>query len=142
MKALLATLALTVAAPLAASAADLTLEVQGLDTTRLAGAHLMVAVFTDPATWLKQPAVGRRFAIAAAPDGRFTVDLKDLPEGPLAMSLFQDTNANGRLDANAMGMPTEPYGFSNNAAGNFGPPRFEQAVFTPVAGQPVRVTLN
>ena len=68
--------------------------------------------------------------------------LKDLPDGPLALSVFQDANANGRLDMNAIGIPTEPYGFSNNAAGNFGPPKFEQAVVTPVAGTPVKVRLN
>ncbi|MFX8281946.1 DUF2141 domain-containing protein, partial [Acinetobacter baumannii] len=56
--------------------------------------------------------------------------------------VFQDANGNGRLDMNAMGMPVEPFGFSNDAVGNFGPPRFEQAVLTPVAGQPIKVRLN
>ena len=102
----------------------------------------MVAVYTDPASWLKQPQVGRRFSLDAAADGQVTVVLKDLPEGPLALSVFQDANGNGRLDMNAMGMPVEPFGFSNDAVGNFGPPRFEQAVLTPVAGQPIKVRLN
>jgi len=141
MKTLLATL--TLALPLCASAAEITLEVEGLDKTRLDGSQLMVAVFTEAGSWLRQPASAQRFALgAAAGGGRITVVLRGLPEGALALSLFQDTNANGRLDANAMGMPIEPFGFSNNAAGNFGPPRFEQAVFTPEAGTPVRVTLN
>ncbi|MEE8614633.1 MAG: DUF2141 domain-containing protein, partial [Roseateles sp.] len=125
---LTATLALLL--PLCSAAADLTLQVQGLDPSRLQGATLMVAVYTDPASWLKQPQVGRRFSLDAAADGQVTVVLKDLPEGPLALSVFQDANGNGRLDMNAMGMPVEPFGFSNDAVGNFGPPRFEQAVLT------------
>lgn len=128
--------------PQLSPAADLTLDVQGLDPARLQGATLMVAVFTEPASWLKQPQVGRRFALAGAVGGRITVVLKDLPDGPLALSLFQDTNSNGQLDVNAMGLPVEPFGFSNDAAGVFGPPRFEQAVVTPVAGQPLRIRLN
>lgn len=141
MKQALAT-ALFALLPLCSQAADVTLEVEGLDTSRLAGATLMVAVFTEPSTWLRQPLSGHRFSLEAAAGGKLTVVLKDLPDGPLALSLFQDANANGRLDMNAMGMPIEPFGFSNNAVGNFGPPKFEQAVVTPVAGTPVKVRLN
>ena len=128
--------------PLCSRAADVTVEVEGLDTSRLAGGSLLVAVFTEPTHWLRQPQSGHRFSLETAADGRLTVVLKNLPEGPLAISLFQDANANGRLDMNAMGIPVEPFGFSNNAAGNFGPPKFEQAVLTPVAGTPVKVRLN
>lgn len=133
---------LTAALPLCCPAADLTLEVEGLDASRLQGASLMVAVFNEPAGWLRQPVVGRRFTLEATTGGAFTVVLKDLPDGPLALSVFQDTNANGRLDMNAMGMPVEPFGFSNDAVGSFGPPRFEQAVVRPVAGQPIKIRLN
>ena len=129
--------------PLCGQAAEVTLEVEGLDARRLEGAALLVAVFTQPAHWLRQPQIGHRFVLGAeSANGKFTVVLKDLPEGPLAISLFQDANANGRLDMNAMGIPTEPYGFSNNASGSFGPPKFEQALLTPTAGVPLKVRLN
>lgn len=141
MKAL-AISALLALLPLCSRAADVTLEVEGLDTTRLAGATLMVAVYTEPGSWLRQPQSGHRFSLEAAGNGKLGVVLKGLPEGPLAISLFQDANANGRLDMNAMGIPVEPFGFSNDAVGNFGPPKFEQAVVTPVAGTPVKVKLN
>lgn len=141
MKTLLTLAALT--ASLAASAADISLELDGLDTQRLAGAQLMVAVYADAGSWLGKPTAAQRFAVGAeAASGKMIVQLTGLPEGPLAISLFQDTNANGKLDKNGMGMPTEPYGFSNNAAGNFGPPTFEQAVVTPVTGQSLHITLN
>ncbi|MDR7334080.1 DUF2141 domain-containing protein [Roseateles asaccharophilus] len=142
MKQVLAT-ALLAATSLASQAADITLEIEGLDASRLQGANLLVAVFTDPATWLRQPQAAHRFPLNAdAASGKLSVVIKDLPAGPLALSLFQDVNANGRVDMNAMGMPTEPYGFSNNAAGSFGPPKFEQAVLTPAAGQVLKVRMN
>ena len=43
--------------------------------------------------------------------------------------MFVDENDNGKLDANAIGMPIEPYAFSNDASGSFGPPSFAQAKF-------------
>ncbi len=52
-----------------------------------------------------------------------------LEAGIYAISIFQDENENGKLDTNFMGIPTEPYGFSNNAKGMFGPPRFEDCKF-------------
>lgn len=129
--------------PLASLAADVTLDVDGLDTSRMQGATLMVAVFTDAGQWLRQPQTAQRIVLGPeAAGGRLSVVLKGLPDGPLAISLFQDANANGRLDMNALGIPVEPYGFSNNAAGRFGPPRFEQAVLTPVAGTALQVRLN
>ena len=36
---------------------------------------------------------------------------------------------NSILDTNWMGIPKEPYGFSNDAMGTFGPPSFQQASF-------------
>ncbi|MDG0852690.1 DUF2141 domain-containing protein [Roseateles puraquae] len=142
MKLLSAALTAALVWPSFAQAADLQLEVQGLDTSRLQGGSLMVAVFTEPSGWLRQPKIGQRFSLEGAVDGKLTVTLRNLPDGPVAVTVFQDANGNGRLDMNAMGMPVEPYGFSNDAAGQFGPPKFEQAVFTPVAGQAVRLRLN
>lgn len=137
----LALAALTVG--LSCQAADLTLEVTGLDTTRLQGASLMVAVYAAPESWLRKPAVGKAFTLGPdAASGAIKVQLKDLPEGPLALAVYQDANGNGQLDSNAMGMPIEPFGFSNDAAGNFGPPKFEQAVLKAAAGSTVRIRLN
>jgi uncharacterized protein (DUF2141 family) len=135
--------ALLAATSVCSQAADVTLEVEGLDASRLQGATLMVAVFTDPATWLRQPQAAHRFPLGVdAASGKLSVVIKDLPAGPLALSLFQDANANGRVDMNAMGIPVEPYGFSNNAVGNFGPPKFDQAVLTPGPGQVLKVRMN
>jgi uncharacterized protein (DUF2141 family) len=40
-----------------------------------------------------------------------------LPEGEYVFSLFQDTNNNGRLDTNFLGIPREPVGISNPRRG-------------------------
>lgn len=142
MKKALLTAALSALLPMSSHAADITLEIEGLDASRTAGSALMVGVYTASGQWLDNAITGRRLAVDAAVNGKLTVVLKDLPAGPLALSLYHDANANGKLDMNAMGIPTEPYGFSNNASGSFGPPKFEQAVLTPAAGAPLKVRLN
>ncbi|RLS53127.1 MAG: DUF2141 domain-containing protein [Planctomycetota bacterium] len=47
---------------------------------------------------------------------------------PRAIAVFQDLDGNGQLSKNAIGIPTEPYGFSNNVRGLWGPPQFKEAV--------------
>ncbi|WP_425391403.1 DUF2141 domain-containing protein [Ekhidna sp.] len=54
---------------------------------------------------------------------------KGLGQGTYAVSIYQDENDNGKLDANFMGIPSEPYAFSNNAKGMFGPPSFQDCQF-------------
>ena len=56
--------------------------------------------------------------------------LRDLPAGRYAVNAFHDENGNGDLDANVLGIPTEGYGFANDPAATFGPPKFEEAAVT------------
>jgi uncharacterized protein (DUF2141 family) len=51
----------------------------------------------------------------------------ELPAGEYAVALLHDLNQNGELDLNLLGIPTEPFGFSNNPKIMFGPPSFKEA---------------
>jgi len=46
-----------------------------------------------------------------------------------AVSVFHDENYNGKLDTNLLGIPREGVGASNDARGNFRPPKFGAAAF-------------
>lgn len=61
--------------------------------------------------------------------GRSELDFEALPFGTYAIAVYHDENDNGEMDKNFLGIPTEDYGFSNNARGTFGPPGFDQAKF-------------
>ncbi len=54
---------------------------------------------------------------------------------PLAIAVFQDLDGNKVITKNGFGIPTEPYGFSNDARGVLGPPKFQQAVMQIMEGQ-------
>ena len=53
----------------------------------------------------------------------------DLADGQYAVKVFHDENGNHSLDTNMLGVPSEGYGFSNNA-GSFGPASFKDASFS------------
>jgi uncharacterized protein (DUF2141 family) len=56
-------------------------------------------------------------------------DFADIPPGRYALAVIHDENMNGKLDTNALGIPTEGYGFSNDVTGLFGAPAFSAASF-------------
>ena len=72
------------------------------------------------------------------------VKLEDAPESQKlldsptrwAVSAHHDQNSNDQLDKNAFGIPTEPYGFSNNPKRGFGPPKFDEACFSIGSDEP------
>ena len=65
-----------------------------------------------------------------AKDLKADFTFNDIPAGEYAISLFHDVNDNEKLDKTSVGIPSEPYGFSNNAKGSLGPPSFKKAKFT------------
>lgn len=120
-----------------AQAADLTVEVAGVKNAK---GKVMVAVFNRAEDFLERPV--QAAAVDAQP-GKVRLVFASLPDGDYAVSVFQDENANCKLDQNPAGMPIEPYGFSNDAAGNDGPPSFQQALtHLPAAGGKVTVNLR
>jgi uncharacterized protein (DUF2141 family) len=67
----------------------------------------------------------------------------DLPPGTYAVSMYEDSNTNHKLDRTFLGVPTEPVGASNNPASRMGPPRFSDCVFRLGAGpQSIHISLG
>ena len=52
--------------------------------------------------------------------------IDDLEESNYAIAIFHDTNSNNKFDT-FFSIPTEKFGFSNNAKVFLGPPKFEDA---------------
>jgi uncharacterized protein (DUF2141 family) len=62
-------------------------------------------------------------------NNRCIISINDLKPGNYSFKYFHDENENNVLDTNWLGMPTEGFGFSNNAHGTFGPPPVEKTIF-------------
>lgn len=76
------------------------------------------------------------------PDGESHQFRFDLPAGQYAVMVIHDANDNGKMDANVIGIPTEPYGFSNNPQ-VMRKPTFDETRFElPAAGTAISIDLN
>ena len=122
---LLAAAVLPVVVAVPVLAAELAVEIREI---RSADGRLFVAVHgpetkaTFPAGTATVAAVRQR-----AHAGTLRFVLQDLPPGQYAVNAFHDENGNGELDTNLVGIPSEGYGFANDADASFGPPDFDAA---------------
>lgn len=120
-----------------AGAANLTINIAGIKSP---SGKIHLAAYKSSETFLKSPALVTQADIAA---NTVTATLHDLPAGDYAVSIYQDINSNNKLDTNFMGIPSEPYGFSNNVVSHFGPPSFAESKFAvPETGTTVSITLR
>ena len=68
-------------------------------------------------------------------------DFEDIPPGQYALAVIHDENMDGKLDTNWLGVPTEGYGFSNDAKASLGAPSFSAASF-PYDGRNLDLTIS
>jgi uncharacterized protein (DUF2141 family) len=59
----------------------------------------------------------------------------------IAIAAYHDANGNKELDKNSFGIPSERYGYSNNARGVTGPPTFEESVVT-IGKEPIDISIR
>jgi uncharacterized protein (DUF2141 family) len=71
-----------------------------------------------------------------------TVFFENLKPGIYAISVYQDIDANGKMNQNFLGIPKEPVGVSNNAEGFMGPPKYEDAKFNLNSNKTIEIILN
>jgi len=110
------------------------LEITGLKD---ASGDIYIAVYDSDDDWLGDETVmQQKVAIAEALNGELVLSELQLPPGEYAFSVFYDVNSNGELDTNFIGIPNEPIAISNNAKLRFGPPSYEDAVFS-LGSEPV-----
>jgi uncharacterized protein (DUF2141 family) len=70
------------------------------------------------------------FRLVIKPEGKTELTLPvELTPGEWAVALTQDLNNNDKLDKNFLGIPTEPFAFSNNVKPRLAAPKFEECKF-------------
>lgn len=98
--------------------------VTGLKNTQ---GQLMVALYNKASDFPdKEPYKGSITRISA---NKELIKFENIPLGDYAVAVLHDINKDGKLDKNFLGIPTEGYGFSNDAIEKFGPPSYLQARF-------------
>ena len=101
---------------------NLQVHIQGFDLDT--DTKVWVSVFSREG-FLKEPIQSKFVPVSG---NKLTLTF-DLPQGDYAVSTYQDTNRNGKLDRRFYGPPKEPYGFSNEVKPSFGPPKYDRCKF-------------
>jgi uncharacterized protein (DUF2141 family) len=126
---LLALVGLVAAAP--AAAATLVVRAEGIAAGE---GELRIAICNRGFDEAGCPVGGSRVPSGAVEE----VVFEGLEPGRYAVAAYHDVNGNGRLDTIPPGLPTEPYGFSNDV-GRLRPPDFDAALVEVGAGRTVVV---
>ena len=102
--------------------------------------QLYVAVYATESDFLNTDRVYTKQIVPVKQAGNLEMTFA-LPPGKYAVSCFHDVNGNGKLDTNLVGIPSEPYGFSNNARPRFRPPYWSEASFS-VSGGTIQLPVS
>lgn len=94
---------------------------------------IRVGVYDSEGGWNDNDAVTGVLIEVTGPE--MTVEISGLEPGTYGLKLYHDVDGDGALNTNMMGIPTEPYAFSNNARGRFGPASWDDAHFQVGAGE-------
>lgn len=103
--------------------AELTIKVKNVEEAK---GEIFIAVWDNEEAWPDGEPLQGLNVEASAPETLVTIDL---PEGKYAVSVFHDVNGNGEMDYNALRMPKEPWGTSNDVPARFGPPNYKKMTF-------------
>lgn len=88
---------------------------------------MMIAVYDSADKFLtKELVVGAKVEVA---NEVVTHRFEGLSYGNYAISVYHDVDSDGSLATNFMGIPKEPYGFSNDGVNMLGVPSFKRSVF-------------
>jgi len=101
--------------------------------------QVRIAVFNSSEKWLgEQPVYSSTINVDSQ---SVTWKINDVPYGDYGIAVFHDENKNGKMDKNFVGIPLEPYGFSNNVRVTLGPPTWGQSKFV-VKGSTTEVSIE
>ena len=114
----------------------LTVKVKNLKNT---DGRLEVSLFSSEGDWLSK---GAQKIVAFEDTDEVVVTFEDVTPGIYAVSVIHDENSNGDLDTGFLGIPTEDYGFSNDAKGTFGPASFEDSKFEMSVDKEIVININ
>lgn len=102
----------------------LLMTVEGIEESR---GMVRIAVYDSEGAFMDEARLFAYKEIDVSGEGSIQVEWS-LPEGKYAFTIYHDVNRDRKLNTGWLGIPSESYGFSNNARGMFGPPSFKECL--------------
>jgi uncharacterized protein (DUF2141 family) len=90
---------------------------------------VQASLFADVRGYPEDFRKAARTVSVAAAESTVSIRFDSIPAGAWALAVLHDADGDGLLDRNALGVPREGIGASNEAVRRLGPPRFRDARF-------------
>lgn len=100
---------------------------------------LRICLFDNETDFMRNPVSCKEVGKFSVP--KHILSFRIPSDRACALIVYHDLNNNGRLDRNFLGIPREPYGFSNNPSTRFGPPGYHEASFDASQNQSITIRL-
>lgn len=104
---------------------QLAIEIQNIEVVE---GYIRIGVFNSEEKFLKRNSTFKNYIIAVESNTE-TIVIDDLPKGEYAFILYHDINSDGKMNRKFIGIPKEPFGFSNNVRPKLAKPTFEECKF-------------
>ena len=117
---------------------DLTINVKGFPSSK-GEAYIAIYRATDDFPVFGKQYKGKTTTIS---ENVSQVVFSSIPSGSYAVAVYHDKNNNNVLDKNYLGIPTEAYGFSNNARRTFSAPSFSEASVVVNKSKTINITVK
>ena len=89
---------------------------------------IKIGIFKSDSSFLKEDLALKNYSIKVIKNTAF-ITITDLPKGEYAISMFHDENSDNKMNTNFIGIPKEPYGFSNNVIPKMSAPKYKECKF-------------
>ena len=152
MRPAIAAAAAMIVLPLPVEAGELRITIDGIRSTH---GVVLIGLYDSPASFGRAVEASAEEGFLVDPDRFAAVALRanaaltsavvfgNLEPGRYAAIAFHDEDGDGKLGESFLGVPTEPYGFSNDVQGFLGPPTFDAAAMALGDGdEAVRIALD
>ena len=104
---------------------QLAIEIQNIEVVE---GYIRIGVFNSEEKFLKRNSTFKNYIIAVESNTE-TIVIDDLPKGEYEFILYHDKNSDGKMNRKLIGIPKEPFGFSNNVRPKLAKPTFEECKF-------------
>ena len=118
------------------STVSLTVE---FDVTENEEGSIRLALYDSAENYLKTPF---KSVSSSIEDHTAILFIENIPKGVYSFAYYHDVNNNDKLDRNMMEIPKEPYGFSNDEKGYYGPPSFKDCQIEITANTVLKITIK
>lgn len=103
---------------------------------------VLISLYKDGSGYPDDAARAVRNEKVAIYNNRAVIIFPELSSGSYGIAILHDENNDQKMNKNALGLPKEGYGFSNNVMGAFGPPSWKRASFRYNAGEKKEVSIR